>query len=73
MLDLLTSCICLYNTCIINLDGFDMDWDLKVQRKIQLEANSTFVNIKWTSVFKVVKKKLKQMKRLQKSKYNEWW
>jgi hypothetical protein len=46
MLDLLTSCICLYNTCIINLDGFDMDWDLKVQRKIQLEANSTFVNIK---------------------------
>jgi hypothetical protein len=32
--------------CIINLDGFDMDWALKVQIKIQLEANSTFVNIK---------------------------
>ncbi len=46
MLDLLTSCICLYNMCIINLDGFDMDWDLKVLRKIQLEANSTFLNIK---------------------------
>jgi hypothetical protein len=25
MLDLVMACICLYNMCIANLDGFDMD------------------------------------------------
>jgi hypothetical protein len=32
--------------CIANLDGFDMDWVLEVQRKAQVETNSTFNNIK---------------------------
>ncbi len=72
MLDLVTSCICLHNMCTINLDGFDMDWALKVQSKIQLEANSTFANIKWTNVFKVVKKN-QTNEEITKSKDNGWW
>ncbi len=32
MLNLMISCICLHNMCIINLDDFYMDWALKVQK-----------------------------------------
>jgi hypothetical protein len=49
-----------------------MDWALKVQSKIQLEANSTFANIKWTNVFKVVKKN-QTNEEITKSKDNGWW
>jgi hypothetical protein len=45
--------------CIANLDGFDMNWALDVQKKAQLEANSTFGNIKGVDLFKVVKKAIK--------------
>jgi hypothetical protein len=33
MLDLVTVCICLHKMCIANLDGFDMDWALEVQKE----------------------------------------
>jgi hypothetical protein len=33
MLDMVTTCICLHNMCIVNLDSFDMDWALEAQRK----------------------------------------
>jgi hypothetical protein len=32
--------------CIANLDGFDIDWALKAQRKTQAKTNSTFDKIK---------------------------
>ncbi len=65
MLDLVTICICLHNMGIANLDGFDMNWALEVLRKAQAKANSTFGNIKGVDLFKVAKKTIKQMKRLQ--------
>jgi len=46
MLDLVMVCICLHNMCIIDSSGFDMDWALEVQRYAQIEANTTFGNLK---------------------------
>jgi hypothetical protein len=46
MLDLMTTCICLHNMCIANLNGFDMNF-------------STFCNIKGVDLFKVAKKIIK--------------
>jgi len=65
MSSLVTACICLHNMCIANSDGFDMDWALEAQKKTQVEANSTFGNIKRVDLFKVAKEAIKQMKRLQ--------
>jgi len=42
MLDLVMTCICLPNMCIANLNGFDMEWALEVQKDAQIEANTTF-------------------------------
>jgi len=39
LLDLVTICIC-------NSNGFDMDWVLEVQKDAQIEANTTFGNLK---------------------------
>jgi len=65
MPNLVTTCICLLNMCIANLDGFDMDWALEVQKETQTKVNSTFGNIKRTNLFKVVEETVKEMKRLQ--------
>jgi hypothetical protein len=51
--------------CIVNSYGFEMDWALEAQIKAQVEANSTFGNIKGANLFKVVEEAIKQMKRLQ--------
>jgi hypothetical protein len=51
--------------CIVNLDGFDMDWALEAQTYAQIEANTTFGNLKKTNIFRVAEEALKQMKRLQ--------
>ncbi len=42
MLDLVMTCICLPNMCIANLNGFNMEWALEVQKDAQIEANTTF-------------------------------
>ncbi len=65
MLDSVTTCICLHNMCIVNLDGLDMDLVLEAQTDAQIETNTTFGNLKRVDVFRVAKKTLKQMKRLQ--------
>jgi hypothetical protein len=45
----------------------DMEWGLEVQRYAQMEKKkyTTFGNLKGVDIFKVVKKPIKQMKRLQ--------
>jgi len=48
--------ICLHNMCIVNLDGFDMDWALEVQKDAQIEANTTFGNLKGVDFFGWLKK-----------------
>jgi len=42
--------------CIVNLDGFDMDWALEVQKDAQIEANTTFGNLKGVDFFGWLKK-----------------
>jgi hypothetical protein len=54
--------------CIANLDGFNIDWALEVQRNAYIETNTTFENLKGVDNFKVVEKTIKQMKRLQNPK-----
>ncbi len=39
-------CMCSHNMSIVNLDDFDMDWALEVQKDAQIEANTTFGNLK---------------------------
>ncbi len=56
MLNLVMACICLHNMCIANLNGFDMDWALEVQKNAQIEANTTFVNLKKANFFVLLKK-----------------
>ncbi len=63
--NLVMASICLYNMCISNLDGFDMDQVLEVQKDAQIEANTTLGNFKRVDIFWVVEKVIKQMKRLQ--------
>jgi len=53
---------------IANLDGFNMDWVLEVQRNTYIERNTTFGDLKGVHIFKVVEKKIKQVKRLQNPK-----
>ncbi len=65
MLDLVTVCICLPNMRIANLDGFDMDQALEVEKEKQAQENSTFGNIKGVDLFKVVEEAIKHTKRLQ--------
>jgi hypothetical protein len=65
MLDLVMACICLHNMCIVNLDGFNIDWALEAQKDAQIETNTTFGNLKGTNIFKVAKEAIKQMRRLQ--------
>ncbi len=65
MLDLVMTCICLYNMCIANLDGLDMHLALEAQIDAQIEVNTTFENLKIVDIFRVVEEALKQMKRLQ--------
>ncbi len=65
MLDLVMTCICLYNMCIVNLDGLDMHLALEAQTNAQIEVNTTFENLKIIDIFRVVEEALKQMKRLQ--------
>jgi hypothetical protein len=65
MLDLVMASICLHNTCIVNLDGFNIDWALEAQKDAQIETNTTFRNLKKTNIFKVAKEATKQMKSLQ--------
>jgi hypothetical protein len=44
----------------------DMEWGLEVQRYVQMgKKKTTFGNLKWVDIFKVTKKPIKQMKRLQ--------
>jgi hypothetical protein len=45
--------------CIVNSYGFEMDWALEAQIKAQVEANSTFGNIKGANLFKVVEEAVK--------------
>jgi hypothetical protein len=45
MLDLVVICICL-RMCVINSDGFDVDWALEAQRNAQIETTTRFVNLK---------------------------
>ncbi len=59
MSDLVTTCICLHNMCIVNSYGFEMDWALEAQIKAQVEANSTFGNIKGANLFKVAEEVVK--------------
>jgi hypothetical protein len=33
MSNLVTTCIHLHNMCIVDLDGFDMDWALEAQKE----------------------------------------
>ncbi len=42
MLDLVIDCICLHNMCIANLDDFNMDWALKVQKIAQIQHLGTW-------------------------------
>ncbi len=42
MLDLVMICICLH-MCIVNSDGFDVDWAFEAQRNAQIETNTRFV------------------------------
>jgi hypothetical protein len=65
MLDLVMACICLHNMCIVNLDGFNIDWALEAQKDAQIETNTTFRNLKKMNFFKVAKEAIKQMRRLQ--------
>jgi hypothetical protein len=32
--------------CVINSDGFDVDWALEAQRNAQIETTTRFVNLK---------------------------
>jgi hypothetical protein len=51
MLNLVMTCMCLYNMCFGNSNGFDMVWILEVQKKVQVETNFTFDNIKRANMF----------------------
>jgi len=42
-----------------------MNWTLEVQKNAQIEANTTFGNLKEIDIFKVAEKAIKQMERLQ--------
>ncbi len=64
MSNLVMVCICWHNMLIVNSNGFDMDYALKAQKESQAKTNSTFDNIKGVDKFKVVEKRIKQMKRL---------
>jgi hypothetical protein len=46
--------------CIANLNGFDMEWALEVQKDAKIEANTTFGNLKGTDIFWVAEKAIKQ-------------
>jgi hypothetical protein len=54
--------------CIVDLDGFNMDWALEVQKNAYTEANTTFGNLNGVDICKVVEKIIKQVKRLQNPK-----
>jgi hypothetical protein len=54
--------------CIANLNGFNMDWALEVQRNAYIETNTTFGDLKGVHIFRVVEKTIKQVKRLQNPK-----
>ncbi len=42
-----------------------MNWTLEVQKNAQIEANTTFGNLKRIDIFKVAKETIKQMERFQ--------
>lgn len=64
MLDLVIVCICAHNMSNVNYDVIYINWTLNTQEETQAKANSTF-NIKWVNIFKMIKKTIKQMKKLQ--------
>jgi hypothetical protein len=51
MPNFIMTCICLHNMCVVNLDGFDMDWALEVHKDAQTEANTPFGNLKVVEFF----------------------
>jgi hypothetical protein len=42
--------------CIVNLDDFNMDWALEVQKDAQIGTNTTFGNLKGVDIFRWLKK-----------------
>jgi len=62
MPNLVMACICLHNMCIANLDGFNMDWALEVQKNAQIETNTTFGNLEKTNFLGLLKKQSNKLR-----------
>jgi hypothetical protein len=48
--------------CIANLDGFNMDWALEVQKNAQIETNPTFGNLEKTNFLGLLKKQSNKLR-----------
>ena len=59
--NLVTTCICLHNLCIIHKDKFDLDWAKEGERLMQRESLERFGQLEKLDIFMATTEATKEM------------
>ena len=62
--NLVTTCICLHNLCIIHKDKFDLDWAKKGEKLMQKESLERIGQLKKPDIFIAATEAVKEMRYL---------
>jgi hypothetical protein len=62
--DIVTTCLCLHNLCIIHGDEFDMNWTKSAEEDMKKTSSKSFGDLRNTDMFHVLEVGIVEMKKV---------